>query len=454
MFCRQDCDALLSISAAAAEAPARAAVRTPQGDVSYRELERLVKERIAQIERPPEGRPSLLVAEADLGGIADILAHLEARIPMLLLSPKLTAYERAEAKRAADGIAEPLPEGTAAVIMTSGTTGRPKAAVISRASLAASARAVAGALRMTADDVFQLAITPSRVGGLGVLIRTLAVRGCVSLAPKFSAERFPDILRRDGVTLASVVPAMLAEVLAKRPDWRDPSGLRALLVGGAACPMRIRGLAAERHIPVVTTYAMTETASSVALSDYEERFVPRADAGRAVAGTEIRIGEGGEIEVKGPMVTAGYWGRETPLGEGWLRTGDVGALDEEGRLSVFSRRSEMILTGGDNVFPGEVESALEAVPGIREALVVGLPDETWGAVVAALLVPEEGAAPIGDEALARALSARLARFKAPRRIAWVKALPRTAAGKLSRSADVLKGLSLRTLHYSRSETRL
>ncbi|MFU0842772.1 MAG: AMP-binding domain-containing protein [Burkholderia sp.] len=453
MICPQDDDALLSIGAAAAEAPERAAVRTPQGDVTYRELAGFVKERIAQIERPAPGRPALFVAEADLGGIAGILAHLEARIPVMLLSPKLTAYERAEAKKAADAISEPLPEGTAAVIMTSGTTGRPKAAVISRASLAASARAVASALRMTPDDVFQLAITPSRVGGLGVVIRSLAVRGCVSLAPKFSAERFPDILARDGVTLASVVPAMLAEVLAKRPEWRAPGRLRALLVGGAACPMRIRGLAAERRIPIVTTYAMTETASSVALSDYDERFVPRADAGRAVPGAEIRIGAESEIEVKGPMVTAGYWGRAAPIENGWLRTGDIGALDAEGRLRVFSRRSEMILTGGDNVFPGEVEAALEAVPGIRAALVTGLPDETWGAIVTALLVPEKEGAEIGDAALARAVSERLARFKAPRRIAWVKALPRTAAGKLCRSPKVLQGLSLRTLHYSRPGSR-
>jgi O-succinylbenzoic acid--CoA ligase len=275
----------------------------------------------------------------------------------------------------------------------------------------------------------------ARVGGLSILTRCLAARRCVDLAPGFDVAAFPDAIARHRITLASVVPTMLRRVLAAHPCWRPPAHLRAVLVGGEAAPESLLREAAARGLPILTTYGMTETCSQVVATPYAARTTPWAyGAGVALPGAEVRV-VAGRIEVRGPMRMAGYWNEPALAPDEWFDTGDLGSLDERGGLHVRARRSDLIVTGGENVYPAEVERVLEGCPGIAEAAVFGLPDATWGQTVAAALVVAPGCAPRDDE-LQAWFRARLASYKHPRRICRVERLPRTVAGKLDRAALV------------------
>lgn len=435
----------MSVFAWAHACPTHAAVVENGVRISRAALARMVAERMKTIARPPRGRPAFLVPKADLDGLVDLLAHWEARIPAALLSPRLTALEHQTLIAHADAIAEPLPAACAFVVFTSGTTGAPKPAILTRDALASGARAMVRALRMTPDDVFELSLSPARVGGLGIVMRALASGCAVALSPGFSGAGFPAKLARDGVTLASLVPAMLADVLEKNPLWRPAARLRAILIGGAPFPDRLRAEAARRGIPVVTTYGMTETGSTSALSPFENRLSPVPVGEFPLEGAAFRA-EGGLLALRGPMLFAGYWGRPAHVRNGWFETGDAGLLNADGSIRILGRTFDMIITGGEKVVPTEVESALESLPGIREALVLGMPDEKWGQIVTALLVSESAAHPPAN-AIVQGLAARLARWKSPRRIAWVERLPLTAAGKRNRRPEVLKDLAFDVLHF-------
>lgn len=438
----------MSVAALALSAPDRTAVVDASRRITWAELARLVSDRTASLLQPAPGRPAFLIPKPDLNGLVDILAHWEAHIPAVLVSPKLTSAEQDALKSHADSIAEPLPDGTAFVVFTSGTTGLPKPAILTRESLTAGARAMVRALRMTSSDVLQLSLSPARVGGLGIIMRTLAAGSTIALSPGFSGARFPEPLARDGVTFASLVPAMLADVLERNPDWRNPPHLRAILIGGAPFPDRLRAEAARRGIPIMTTYGMTETGSTSAVSAYETRLSPVPVGEVPLAGTSFRTVDR-VLCLKGPMLFSGYWGRPAPVHDGWFETGDAGLINHDGSIRILGRTSDMIITGGEKVVPSEVESALESLPGIREALVVGMPDEKWGQIVTALLVSDTDPHPQSD-AIVCGLAARLARWKSPRRIAWVSSLPFTSAGKRSRNPEVLRDLEFDVLHYRHS----
>lgn len=437
----------MSVFAWAHAAPERTTVI--EGEVRFNRaaLAQKVAERMKTLVRPPQGRPAFLVPKADLDGLVDLLAHWEARIPAALLSPKLTHAERTALIAHADSIAEPLPDDCAFVVFTSGTTGAPKPAILTRDALTAGALAMVRALCMTPDDVFQLSLSPARVGGLGIVMRALASGCAIALAPGFSGADFPARLARDGVTFASLVPAMLADVLEKHPAWRPPSRLRALLIGGAPFPDRLRAEAARRGIPVVTTYGMTETGSTSALSPFEQRLSPVPVGEVPLEGVSFKA-QNGLLALRGPMLFAGYWGRTASVRDGWFETGDAGLLNADGSIRILGRTSDMIITGGEKVVPAEVESALESLPGVREALVLGMPDEKWGQIVTALLVSDASAHPPAN-AIIQGLATRLARWKSPRRIAWVERLPLTTAGKRNRKPEVLKGLDFDVLHFTR-----
>lgn len=440
------CDDVLDIVEAAREVPSRTALIDKGRRYTYAEAAQRVQERAAALVRPARGRPLHFTAQADFDGLVELLALLYARIPAVLISPKLTACEREALQARLNAIAGAPVEDTAFIVLTSGTTGEPKPVMLTRKGLAAGALAAARALHMTGDDCFQLSLSPARVGGLGIVLRTLAVRGTIALAPRFNGTRFVQEIERDGVTLASLVPAMLEDVLEKNPNWQNPGRLRALLLGGAALPDRLRRRAVERGIGIVTTYAMTETGSSVAVSRWEERFSPVGNGQVPLEGVRLRALDA-RLWVAGPMLFAGYWGRGPVIDDGWFETGDIGRIDEAGRVSVTARASEIILTAGEKVAPVEVETAIESIAGVREALVVGLPDEKWGEIVTALVVWEEGACRDGAR-LAKALSSRLARYKCPRRLAHVESLPLTPEGKRFRRPEVLRGCTLETLHYT------
>jgi O-succinylbenzoic acid--CoA ligase len=211
-----------------------------------------------------------------------------------------------------------------------------------------------------------------------------------------------------------------------------------VLIGGAHATPKLLARAAARRVPIVITYGCTETCSQVVATPYAYRFhAGDHAAGRPLDQVELRIDDG-RILVRGPMRMAGYLG-ETPLASSeWLDTGDLGEIDAEGCLHVHARRHDLILSGGENVYPAEVERTLEEYPGVAGAAVFGIPDETWGQVVAALLVADHTAPPTPAEhdapSLEQFVAGRLASFKRPRRVAWVPALPLTPGGKLDRAA--------------------
>jgi O-succinylbenzoic acid--CoA ligase len=282
------------------------------------------------------------------------------------------------------------------------------------------------------------------VGGLAILFRSVIAGVPVILHEAFDPARANRAIDEERVTLVSVVANMLGRMLDAQGERPYPPTLRCILLGGGPAPRPLLDDCLRRGLPVSPTYGLTETASQVSTLLPEELARHLGSAGRPLPTTEIRIerdgrpvppGEVGEIIVRGPTVTPGYVGvAATGDGirtDGWLRTGDLGRLDREGYLSVLDRRDDLIISGGENVSPAEVEAVLLLHPAVEDAAVVGVPDEQWGAIPVAFVKRRVGWTPTEQEVLTLC-AARLAAFKRPRRIEWVDSLPRNAAGKLLR----------------------
>jgi O-succinylbenzoic acid--CoA ligase len=432
----------LSIASAAHEAPDAPALRLADRTLSYAELAAAVAPRAAALAGPT---PYPLTGENSYDALLTLYALLQIGRPVLLLHPRLTPHERAREIAATAEAAATLPPDAAAIIYTSGTTGRARGAVLTRQALLASAQASAANLGWQRDDCWLLAMPLARVGGLSIVTRCLAARRAVALDGTFDAAALPGQLARHRVTLLSLVPTMLAHWLDAHPDAHAPQSLRAVLVGGAPASPMLLARAQERGLPIVLTYGCTETCAQIVATPYAQRHAPAAcGAGRPLPGAEVRIDDG-RILVRGPMRMAGYLGEAPLAADAWFDTGDIGAIDDAGWLRLHARRSDLIISGGENVYPAEVEHVLEACPGVRAAAVFGLADATWGEVVAAALVT--GPQPPPDQVLVAHLAARLAPFKRPRRIGVVPSLPVTPAGKLDRAALAALLPALRPLHH-------
>jgi O-succinylbenzoic acid--CoA ligase len=328
------------------------------------------------------------------------------------------------------------------ILYTSGTSGQPKGVALSGANLLASADGSAALLGAEAEDRWLVCLPIFHIGGLSILLRSVLAGSTVVLHERFDPEAVERDLERERITGISLVANMLARVLEVRDHEAKPQHLACVLVGGGPVPVPLREAAAHAGFPVAPTYGLTEAASQVAtrppgLSD-ERGLVP-------LPGTEIHIideagrvlgaEETGEICVRGDSVMAGYWQRPDAtrdvLHDGWLHTGDVGAIDREGGLHVFDRRSDLIVSGGENIYPAEIEAVLLSHPAIAEAGVGGREDEIYGARPVAWLVCSENQAPTA-EALETFCRARLAAYKCPVDYRFVEALPRNATGKLVR----------------------
>jgi O-succinylbenzoic acid--CoA ligase len=431
----------LSIAAAARAAGGAPALRVDERSWTFAELAAAVAPRAAELAR--ERDPWPLTGSNSLDTLLTLYALLEVGRPALLLHPKLTPHERSAELAATAAAARTLPADAAAIIYTSGTTGRARGAVLTREALLASAAASAANLGWADDDCWLLAMPLARVGGLSIVTRCLAARRAVALAGAFDAQALPRQIVQHRATLLSLVPTMLVQLFDAHPHWRAPDHLRAVLVGGAPASPRLLARAAERGVPVVLTYGCTETCSQVVATPYAARHAPASvGAGRPLPGVQLRI-EHSRILVRGPMRMAGYLGEAPLAADAWFDTGDLGTLDASGALHLHARRSDLIVSGGENVYPAEVEHVLEACPGVHAAAVFGLADETWGEVVAAALVT--GPQPPPDRVLVEHLAARLAPHKRPRRIGVVPELPLTPAGKLDRAALAALSPSLRPL---------
>jgi o-succinylbenzoate---CoA ligase len=322
-------------------------------------------------------------------------------------------------------------ERPAAILFTSGTTGMPKGAVLTHGNFAASAWASRAVLRTGPGDRWLACLPMFHVGGLALLFRAAFDRFDLEMHDTFEPDAVAEALASGRITHASLVARMLEKLLATSGQPFSPH-LRAILVGGGPAPEPLLAEARARGLPVLRTYGLTEACSQAATQRPGD-----ADptCGPPLPGTEITIdalddgGGVGEILIRGPTVMAGYLGEE-PL-HGWLRTGDIGRLDKHGRLLVLDRRTDLLVTGGENVYPAEVEAALAAHPAVEEACVIGLPDPTWGHRVCAVIRLRSPAAP--DE-IFRHCREHLAPFQVPREVLFVpEPLPRTAAGKIRRA---------------------
>ncbi len=410
--------------------------------------------------------------------VVALLGMATAGITAVLVHPRLTAVEArsllddAEVALSLDdaavddllreGVSAPRPtlppprlSDPLAMIYTSGTSGRPKGAVLTHGSFAASAAASALNLRWNLDDRWVAALPIAHVGGLSVLTRCLLAGQPVALLPRYDTAAVLDAVRSGG-TLVSVVPTMLRSLLEADRD-NVLARARALLVGGAACPPELLAESAARGVRTLATYGMTEMCSQVATQPYlPGAVIAQRGVGRPLPGVELRLvgdddapvaaGEVGRITVRGPMRMLGYW-RQPPLAEAeWFDTGDLGSLDEGGVLSIHARRTDLIVTGGENVYPVEVEQCLESHPSVAAALVFGLPDPVWGQRVAAAVVAR---GEVADEAewaaaLASHVAARLAGYKRPRLLARVDAIAALPSGKPDRAGAAARyGASVR-----------
>jgi o-succinylbenzoate---CoA ligase len=382
-----------------------------------------------------------------------ILALIELGEPFVLLHPKLTERERDAILEEVRPIAvldrdrhaelstsrraferRPIPdERCLAVIYTSGTAGRSKGAMLSRCAFIASADASAKNLGWQDDDRWLACIPLAHVGALSVVTRCLLARRTIVVeeAGMANVENLAKTMERERVTIASLVPTVLARLFAV--GWSPPPSLRAILLGGAGASASLLEEARARRVPVLTTYGLTEACSQVTTQKYGTPPSVEQGAGEPLPGFEVRIRDD-EIQVKSPALMAGYFpigAHPDPiLADGFLATGDYGRFDQAGRLHVLARRTDLIVTGGENVYPAEVEAALLAIPGVEAACVFGIADETWGQVVAAAVV----AMNVTDAAIAQHLAGALAPFKRPRRIACLDRMPLTRSEKIDRAA--------------------
>jgi malonyl-CoA/methylmalonyl-CoA synthetase len=344
------------------------------------------------------------------------------------------------------------PEDPALIGYTSGTTGTPKGAVLSHGNLLASSESVRLAWRWTGDDRLVLALPLFHIHGLGVgLHGTLLAGASAVLLPRFDPDAVLDAVAAHDATLFFGVPTMYAR-LADSPRLAELGRLRLCVSGSAPLPPALFDrLADGSGQRVLERYGMTETGMNVS-NPYDGERRP-GTVGFPLPGVELRLaaqGTGGvpptsaagaatvgEVHLRGPNVFGGYWGRPDATAaafteDGWFKTGDIGEHDPDGYLRLVGRARDLIITGGLNVYPREVEDVLLEHPGVAEVAVAGTPDPEWGEVVTAWIVPTPAAPRPPEDDLGGFAAERLAGFKCPRRFVFVDALPRNALGKVLR----------------------
>lgn len=333
---------------------------------------------------------------------------------------------------------------TQAIIYTSGTTGNPKGVVITYGMQWWNALGSALNLGLHHDDCWLACLPLFHVGGLAILFRSVIYGISVILHEKFDAAAINTAICEQHVTIISVVAVMLQRMLDVREGQWYPSTLRCILLGGGPIARPLLENCLARAMPIVQTYGLTEACSQAVTLSPADALRKLGSAGRPLPQVQLRIlhedqptmaGEAGMIYLKGPSITPGYADRPAAtaqvIRDGWLCTGDIGYLDQEGYLYILDRRSDLIISGGENVYPAEIEAVLLAHPDVAEAGVCGQTDAQWGQVPIAFVCLHVGHNASPDALLAHTIQ-RLARYKVPRAIYVVDHLPRNSSGKLLR----------------------
>jgi malonyl-CoA/methylmalonyl-CoA synthetase len=446
--------------------PDRPLLTTPGGQrLSYGSMNRLVDRTAAALSRRAVTTGDRVVAQVEKSAEAVALYLACLRIGAVFV-PLNTAYTTAEVDyflgdadpKVAVGVtqggtelrdltsgdaaptrrAEVAQTDLAALLYTSGTTGRSKGAMLTRANLATNAVTLAQAWRFTEQDVLLHALPIFHVHGLFVAINTVLASGSSMLfLPKFDAEEIVRLLPEATVMMG--VPTFYTRLLQHPAFTRERCANVRLFVSGSA-PLLAethREFRARTGHAILERYGMSETLMNTS-NPYEGERVP-GSVGPALPGVEVRIdGAVGMIEVRGPNVFKGYWRMPEKTAaefrnDGFFITGDVGRLDERGYLFIVGRAKDLIISGGFNVYPVEVETEIDALAGVAESAVIGVPHPDFGEGVTAVVVPRPGAT-LDENALRTALEQRLAKYKLPKRIVFVAEMPRNAMGKVQKAA--------------------
>jgi len=337
------------------------------------------------------------------------------------------------------------PDDALAIVYTSGTTGRQKGAVLTHGNFFWTNLNMVLAVDITQDERSLVVLPMFHIGGWNV--NTLAVwlkGGTVYLEPAFDAGRALELIERERITSMMGVPTIY-HVLADHPRFAqaDLTSVRSFVCGGAPLAVPLIRRYQERGLQFIQGYGLTEAAPNCLILPPEDAVRKAGAAGRPYFFTDTRVfdeadrdvppGGTGEVVVRGPSVMREYWNlpAETAnaLRGGWLRTGDVGLVDDEGTITIVDRVKDMYISGGENVYPAEIERTLAAHPAVQEAAVIGVADPRWGESGCAIVVLRGGASASEDE-IRTFCAERVAKFKVPARVVFAETLPRNATGKL------------------------
>jgi len=425
------------LSGAAGRHPDRVAVEAPGESVTYRELLlRAVRAAGAlHMRGVRRGEPVALMLEPGLPFVEALHGCLLLGAPVVPIDSRLAQRERAAVLREVEVRVErpmrgdtgvfqlpdpPERDDVALVMHTSGTSGRPRPVAITFDNIRANARGVAERMGLGDDERWLAPLPLAHVGGLMVVLRSVLMATTAVVAPPpFDALAIAGQLRDGGITVVSLVPTQLQRLLDA--GARPGPALRRVLLGGGPMPRALLERARAAGFAVCPSYGLTQACSTVTVAEPGDVET----AGRALPGVGVAISADGEIIVSGRTVNS--------LGS--LRTGDLGYLDAGGRLVVTGRKGELMISGGENVAPAEVEAVLAEHPDVAEVAVFGRPHPLWGEAIVALVVPRAGAEPTQGRLRSHCLE-RLARFKVPKSFELVPELPRTGSGKVRR-ADLL-----------------
>jgi fatty-acyl-CoA synthase len=368
-----------------------------------------------------DSEPALFLVEDEHATLAEATGHP--------FEPLALSGEAAE-------VDAPVEDGDPLLLVyTSGTTGRPKGALLTHANCFWTNLSFDLATGVSADDVVLQVLPQFHCGGWNVQALLGWWKGArVVLERSFDAERCLGLIEEKRVTTMMGVPANYL-FLSQEPAFAsaDLSSLRRAVVGGAPMPEALLEAWRERGVAVVQGYGLTEASPNVLCLPPEDAVRKIGSAGKPYPHVDVRLSEEEELQVCGPNVFAGYWRNPEATAEvlvdGWLRTGDIAERDDEGFYRIKGRLKDMYISGGENVYPAEVESVLHEHPAVADAAVVSVPDERWGEVGAAFVVPS---ADVSEEELVEFVRGRLARFKAPKTVHFVDVLPRSGMGKVQK----------------------
>lgn len=327
----------------------------------------------------------------------------------------------------------------ATMMYTSGTTGKPKGVLHTYENHWSSAIGSMLNLRLSESDKWLCCLPMFHIGGLSIFFKSIIYGMPVFLMQKYNKEMIHDAIMTKGITMISVVTVMLKELLEEMGEQIYPEVFRCMLIGGGPVPIKYLEDAQKKGIPTYQSYGMTETSSQIVTLSPQDQFRKIGSTGKPLFQAQICIDsqkeeEIGEILVKGPMVTNGYYNlssqNETKEQTNWFYTGDLGYLDTEGFLYIVDRRKDLIISGGENIYPAEIENILLQFRDINDAGVCGVKNEKWGEVPVAFVVFNELETSL--EKINSYLKEKLASYKIPEKIFLVKELPRNASNKLLR----------------------